>query len=113
MPILKIPAGRIPYLSPDRCEPRPNAYAAQKVLGVRYAARDVVPDEGKATICRDSGARVGRRASTCSVLDCTAYRNRTGARHFAVHSEALWRVDSVGPAPKIVAACRLQKAARF
>jgi hypothetical protein len=36
-----------------------------------------------------------------------------GEGHFALHSEPVWRVDSYRPAPKIVPACRLQKAARF
>jgi hypothetical protein len=35
-------------------------------LGIRSAARDVVPDSPDATIWRDSGARVPVRASTCS-----------------------------------------------
>src|SRR6266850_2206511 len=55
-------------LSPRRArKPRPNVYAAQKwTLGIRTAARDVVPDSPDATIWRDSGARVRARASTCS-----------------------------------------------
>src|SRR4029077_14793842 len=51
----------------------------KRYLGVIFAARDVVPDERNATICRDSGARVGGRASTCSVLNSPPFRNRTGA----------------------------------
>ncbi|MBR2120324.1 MAG: hypothetical protein IJ935_17070, partial [Afipia sp.] len=33
---------------------------------IRTAARDVVPNDKNATICRDSRARVGHGASTCS-----------------------------------------------
>src|SRR5204863_3631727 len=55
-------------LSPRRArKPRPNVYAYTKwTLGIRTAARDVVPDSPDATIWRDSGARVRVRASTCS-----------------------------------------------
>src|SRR5262249_29221617 len=72
----------------------------KRYLGVIFAARDVVPDEGNATICRDSGARVGRRASTCSVRCAwlTGIVRARGILHCTL--SLLWRVDRLRPAPQ-------------
>src|SRR6516164_836100 len=48
-----------PLTLAERAFTRPNVYARHLInLGIRTAARDVVPDGKNATICRDSRARV-------------------------------------------------------
>src|SRR5262245_36795306 len=93
----------------------------KRYLGVIFAARDVVPDERNATICRDSGARVGRLAFHMFRLEFTTFPESYGCGlpdsygwgPFRTARTATWRVDSDRLAPKIVPVCRLQKAAHF
>src|SRR4051812_2293979 len=64
----KNPSRQNPLARAGRKKSAPNVYAEQlRLTGSNTTARDVVPDNLKATIWRDSGARVRRHASTCSV----------------------------------------------